>query len=74
MASRSFGFYTLHYIILVYAADVTVNYLQVDGILRYAVTFLIASVGTVLLTEIIRLIPEIRTLLGIKGPQMNKDI
>lgn len=69
MASRSFGFYMLHYIVLVYAADITVNYLQINGILRYAVTFLIASVGTVLLTEIIRLIPGIRTLLGIKGPQ-----
>jgi peptidoglycan/LPS O-acetylase OafA/YrhL len=69
MTSRSFGFYMFHYIVLVYAADITVNYLQINGILRYAVTFLIASVGTVLLTEIIRLIPGIRTLLGIKGPQ-----
>lgn len=73
MVSRSFGFYMLHYIVLVYTADITVNYLQINGILRYAITFSIASVGTVLLTEIIRLIPGISTLLGIKGPQMNKN-
>lgn len=73
MAGRSFGFYMLHYIVLVYAADVAVNYLQVNGILRYAVTFLIGAVGTVILTEIIRLLPGIRTLLGIKGPQKLKQ-
>jgi hypothetical protein len=71
MADRSFGFYMFHYIVLVYAADVTVNYLHIHGILRYAVTFLIGSVGTLILTEIIRLIPGIRTLFGIKGLQRN---
>jgi peptidoglycan/LPS O-acetylase OafA/YrhL len=73
MAGRSFGFYVFHYIVLVYAADITVNYLQVDIILRYAVTFLIASAGTVLLTEVIRLIPGIRTMFGINGPQRNTE-
>lgn len=68
MASRSFGFYIFHYIVIVFAADFVVNYLHVGLGARYALTALIGVVGTVAVTEIIRFIPGLRTMFGIRKP------
>lgn len=68
MASRSFGFYIFHYIIIVFAADFVVNYLHVGLGARYALTALIGAVGTVAVTEIIRFIPGVSTMFGIRKP------
>ncbi len=72
MAPRSFGFYVLHYPLLIVIAYLITSYMTLPVWANYVVLFIAASVGVPLFYEIVSRIPVLRYLLLYKKSQKSK--
>jgi glucans biosynthesis protein C len=67
MTNNSFAFYMFHYLPMLFIAGFVTKTLGLPIIVNYILVFILSAIVTVLMAEIIKRIPVVRTLFGINN-------